>query len=98
MKKDILDFYKGVSVYTNYGPYKEYFNSLTDNIYELAKFVNYQTIHRNTLFKSYKNNDEVSKKYPWYRLRCEDDILLTAISMMAELFRLDSNGISMNRR
>lgn len=98
MKKDILDFYKEVSVYTNYGPYKEYFNSLTDNIYELAKFVNYQTIHRNTLFKSYKNNDEVSKKYPWYRLRCEDDILLTATSMMAELFRLDSNGISMNRK
>lgn len=29
-------------------------------------------------------------KYPWHRLRCEDDVLLTAVAMTAELFRLDS--------
>lgn len=98
MDKKILDFYKKTSVFTNYGNYKNYINSLTENIYELSRIVNYQTIHRNTLVRSYKNNSEISKKFPWYRLRCEDDVLMTAPSMLAELFRLDSNGITMDRK
>ena len=36
-------------------------------------------------------------KFPWYRLRCEDDVLLTAAAMTAELFRLDERGFAMDR-
>ena len=49
----ILEFYKNTSIYTNYGPYKDYFVGLTNNIYELARLVNIQTIHRGTLIRSY---------------------------------------------
>lgn len=85
-------------MYTNYGPYEEYFKGLTNNIYELAKLVNRQTIHRGTLIRSYYQKTNVAKDYPWYRYRCEDDMLLTAPAMMAELFRLDSRGITYDRK
>ena len=35
--------------------------------------------------------------FPWHRMRCEDDIFLTATAMTAELFRLDERGFIMNR-
>ncbi len=98
MKEEILDFYKKTSVYTNYGPYKEYFKNLPDDIYVLAHLVNKQTIHRGTLLRSCYQKTNISKEYPWYRYRCEDDVLLTAPAMMAELFRLDSRGIFSERR
>lgn len=94
----ILEFYKNTSIYTNYGPYKDYFIGLTNNIYELARLVNIQTIHRGTLIRSYYRKTSIAKEYPWYRYRCEDDILLTAPSMMAELFRLDNRGIIPDRK
>lgn len=37
-------------------------------------------------------------KYPWYRLRCEDDLLPTTSSMVAELLRLDSTGFKKDRK
>ena len=94
---EILEFYKQTSLYTNYGPYKDYFKSLPDNILELAALVNCQTIHRGSLIRSYYQNTNIAKEYPWYRYRCEDDILLTAPAMMSELFRLDSRGINPDR-
>jgi hypothetical protein len=36
--------------------------------------------------------------FPWYRLRCEDDILPNAVSMIAELLRLDSKGFTVDRK
>lgn len=96
--EEILDFYKKTSMYTNWGEYKEYFISLTDDIHELAALVNSQTIHRGVLLKSYYKKTNIARQYPWYRYRCEDDILLTAPAMMAELFRLDSRGIVADRR
>ena len=35
--------------------------------------------------------------YPWHRMHCEDDVFLTAVSMTAELFRLDDHGFIMDR-
>ena len=96
--EEILEFYKKTSMYTNYEPYKDYFISLSDNINELAKLVNNQTIHRSTLIRSYYQETNVAKEYPWYRYRCEDDILLTAPAMMAELFRYDNRGIIPDRK
>ena len=95
---EILEFYKETSIYTNYGPYEDYFKSLTNDIYELAKLVNGQTIHRGTLIRSYYQNTNIAKEYPWYRYRCEDDVLLTVPAIMSELFRLDSRGIVSNRK
>ena len=98
VNKEILDFYRGVSVFTNYDQYRDYLKNLTNNIFELAKLINFQCIHRNALVRSYKNHDGISEKYPWYRLRCEDDVLMTAPAMLAELFRLDSKGITFDRK
>ena len=36
-------------------------------------------------------------KFPWHRHRCEDDILLTAVAIAAELFRLDNKGFTFHR-
>lgn len=94
---EILEFYKKTSIYTNFIPYKEYYINLTNNIYELAQLVNSQTIHRSVLIRSFYQKTDVAKEYPWFRYRCEDDVLLTASSMMSELFRLDSRGIISNR-
>ena len=58
MNKEILDFYRCVSVFTNYDPYGNYLKNLTNNIFELAKLINFQCIHRNALVRSYKNHDE----------------------------------------
>ena len=95
--EEILDFYKKTSMYTNYGPYRDYFINLPDDILELARLVNSQAIHRGQLLRSYYQNTEIFKEYPWYRYRCEDDVLLTVPAMMAELFRLDDRGIVENR-
>lgn len=98
IKKEILDFYLKTSMYTNYKPFEDYFKNLSDDIYELAQLVNSQTIHRRTLIRSYYQNTNIAKEYPWYRYRCEDDVFLTAPSMMAELFRLDDRGIVSDRK
>lgn len=36
-------------------------------------------------------------RYPWYRMRCEDDVLLTAVAMTEELFRMDERGFVKDR-
>jgi hypothetical protein len=36
-------------------------------------------------------------RFPWWRLRCEDDVLMTSVSMVAELFRLDDKGFYKER-
>jgi len=103
MNKNILDHHLATSVYTYAGNYKDYFKSLPDNISELGKLICSQIIHRVTL-KEGNTNANVSliygdmTKFPWYRMRCEDDILQTAVSMTAELFRLDNKGFIPERQ
>lgn len=109
MNQDILDFYLQTSIYTNYLPYKEYYQSLPNDIEELSKLLYHQVIHRQELVRSYLNKPNsvrneteveslnVKNEYPWYKNRCDDDILLTAPSITAELFRQDSRGFVMGR-
>ena len=107
MKKEILDFYLETSAYTNYFPFEEYYKSLPDDIEELAKLLCHQVIHRGELVRSYlgeasKYDNEVELKkikerYPWYRNRCDDDILLTAPAITSELFRQDERGFTFGR-
>lgn len=94
MKQEILQFYNNVSMYTNYGTYKEYFKSLPDDLEELTKLINIQYIHRVVLFRSYLKNDKLKDEYPWYDYRSHDDVLLTVPSITAELFRLDNRGFT----
>lgn len=107
MKEDILDFYLKMSIYTNYLPYEDYYKSLPDNIEELSKLLYHQVIHREELIRSYLNDasrydninelKKIKEEYPWYRNRCDDDILLTAPAITAELFRQDARGFTMCR-
>ena len=94
MRDDILEFYKGVSMYTNYSLYKDYFIGLPDDLKELTQLIHDNYIHRIVLFQGYKEKNKISKEYPWYRYRCDDDILLTVPAIVSELFRLDSRGLT----
>ncbi|NJK96415.1 MAG: transglutaminase domain-containing protein [Bacteroidetes bacterium] len=98
----ILDFYLQYSTYTNPGCYKEFLQSLPNEINELGYLVCHQIIHRITLRNGNTGANAGMKygdmtKFPWYRLRCEDDVLMTAVSMIAELLRLDERGFVKDR-
>lgn len=103
MKSEILNFYLKTSMYTNYLPYKDYYRSLPDDIYELANLLHHQVIHRKELLRAYldvpyeKELAQIKENYPWYRNRCDDDILLTAPAITAELFRQDDRGFTLGR-
>jgi hypothetical protein len=103
MEKSVLEHYLWYSTFTNPGCYNEYLKNLPNDIEELGQLVCHQVIHRVTL-KQGNTNANWDLKYgdmndfPWHRLRCEDDILTTAVSMIAELFRLDSRGFTKERK
>jgi hypothetical protein len=103
MDEKILQHYVTPSTYTYAGNYDAYFKSLPNDISELGNLICSQIVHRITLKEGNTNANESHlygdmEKFPWYRMRCEDDILLTAVSMTAELFRLDNNGFTLNRQ
>lgn len=96
MKNEILDFYKQTSPYTELGLYKDFARSLTNDIKELCLLQRMQIIHpiafKNNKIRTSKNcfwgdMTKISNKY----LLREDDILPTAISMLAELLRKNDN-------
>lgn len=97
MKKEILEHYLQTGTYTYAGAYGDYFRSLPDDVAKLGHLICSQVIHRVTLHEGNTNaNDKLQygdmTKFPWYRMRCEDDIFMTAAAMTAELFRLDERG------
>lgn len=103
MREDILIHYLEVGTYTYSGAYKDYFRTLPNKVDELGNLICKQVIHRTTLKEGNTNaNSNLiygdMTKFPWYRLRCEDDILLSAIAMTGELFRLDDQGFHLERK
>lgn len=103
MEKRILEHYKKTGTFTYAGPYKDYFCSLPDDISTLGRLVCSQVIHRVTLKEGNTNANQTllygdMNRYPWYRMRCEDDILLTAPALTSELFRLDERGFVKDRK
>ena len=99
MKEDIADFYKQTSMYTNYEGFYNYFKSLPDDLDELSKLIRNNIMHRVTLIKAFKTgNESITKKYPWYRNRCDDDILLTAPKKISELIRQNTISLTNSRR
>ena len=96
MRKDILEFYKQTSVYTDLGLYKDFAKNLTDNINDLCILQRMQIIHPFVY-----SNPDIRKetkcfwgdmtKVPITRLDYEDDLFPTALSMLSELLRRDNN-------
>ena len=103
MDQKILDHYLKFGLFTNPGCYKEFLQNLPDDVKELGNLISHQIIHRVTLKEGNTNaNRDLRygdmKKYPWHRLRCEDDVLPTSVSMIAELLRLDDRGFLPDRK
>ena len=102
MNEKILEHYKKTGSFTYAGCYQEYFRSLPDDPAVLGRLICGQVIHRVTLKEGNTNANETllygdMDRYPWYRMRCEDDVFLTAAAMTAELFRLDERGFRADR-
>lgn len=107
--KEILEFYLKTSMYTNYFPFQKYYQNLPDDIEELSRLLCWQVIHREELYRSYigdanparyetiESQEKLKDEYPWYRNRCDDDILLTAPAITSELFRQDKRGFIKGR-
>lgn len=96
---NIKEFYLQTSIFTDAGPYVDYYRSLPDNLEELTRLVLDQTIHRKELIRSCIkqketgiSDDKIAEEYPWWKYRSHDDILLTASAITSELFRLDYRG------
>lgn len=100
--KNILNFYKEFSIYTNPGLYQKNLIDLPDNIKKIGELIRKNIIHRTTLTAG-NTRTNLDKKFgdmnkvPWYR-QPEDDILVTAPAMFAELYRRDKRGFSNNRK
>lgn len=102
LNEKIKNHYLEFGVFTNPGLYQDFLRNLPDDITELGNLVSHQIIHRVTLRDGNINANADKRygdmeKYPWHRLRCDDDVLTTAISMTAELLRLDERGFVSNR-
>lgn len=93
---NILDFYKNTSLFTDLGLYTDFAKNLPNDIETLCSLLRNQIIHPFDL----KDEEERSNPYSFYgdmtkiprtSLIYENDLFPTAISMLAELLRRDSN-------
>ena len=103
MTNEIKAHYLSTGTYTYPGMYREYFISLPEDVPALGRLICSQVIHRVTLKQGNTNaNKDLlygdMESFPWHRMRCEDDLFLTAVSMAAELFRLDGRGFVLDRK
>lgn len=99
--KNILEFYKKTSPYTELGLYRDFVKKLPDDIDKLCLLQRNQIIHP----IAFKNEDIRNSKNSFWgdmtqisdmNLLREDDIFPNSISMLAELIRRDSR-YSLNR-
>ncbi len=96
MEKEILEFYKKTSLYTDLGYYRDFTKNLPDDIEQLCLLQRMQIIHP-TAFrdKDIRNRKDCfwgdMTKVPISRLEYEDDIFPTAQSVIAELLRKNPN-------
>jgi hypothetical protein len=102
MNKKVLDHYLEFSMYTNPGLYKELIRkTLPDDVEKIGNLVRRQIIHRTTLAAGNVGTNADKrfgdmKKVPWYR-QPEDDNLVTASAILAELYRRDKRGFVKDR-
>lgn len=101
--KAILEHFLETGMYTYAGPYKEYFQTLPDDLQELSELLEEQYVQRFVLKCGNTGENENLRygdmtRYPWYRMCCEDDVLLTASAMTAEIFRINEKGFFHGRK
>ena len=96
MNKDILEFYKQTSLFTELGFYKEFVQKFPNDIKDLCLLQRMQIIHPAV----FQDKDIIKKtdcfwgnmtEIPLARIHYEDDYFPTAISMLAELLRRSSS-------
>lgn len=96
MEKEILEFYKKTSPFTDLGYYKEFARKLPNDIEELCLLQRKQIIHPFAFKdKEIRNKKDCfwgdMTKVPITKLEYEEDILPTAQSILAELLRRNTN-------
>lgn len=102
MEKNILDHYLKFGVFTYPGLYQDKITKeLPDNIREIGLLVRKSLIHRSTMEMGNVGTNADMRfgdmtKMPWWR-QPEDDYLITASAMLAELYRRDSRGFGEDR-
>src|SRR3989344_8013899 len=93
----MIKYYLDFSIYTHPGLYRDKLkNDLPDDVREISLLVRKNIIHRTTLESGNTGTNADLRfgdmtKVPWWR-QCEDDILVTASAMLAELYRRDERG------
>jgi len=101
MQKSVLDHYLQFSTYTNPGLYQKLLRKLPNDVRDIGLLVRKQVIHRSTLAEGNTGTNAnlrfgYMKKVPCWR-QPEDDVLVTASAMLAELYRRDPRGFLMDR-
>lgn len=101
MKQEILAHYLKFGMFTYPGLYTEYLKTLPDDVQEIGLLLRKNFIHRTTLAAGNVGTNADLKygdmtKLPWWR-QAEDDNLPTAAAMLAEFFRRDPKGLTMER-
>jgi len=102
MNKEILNFYSSFSMYTSPGLYQTLLSKLPNDVKKIGELIRKNFIHRTTLAVGNIGTNKDKKfgdmnKVPWYR-QPEDDLLITAAAMLAELYRRDKRGLIPNRQ
>ncbi len=102
MSKRIYERYLETSVYTYAGAYKDFILSLPDDIPSIGTLVCDQITHPSMYFtepSAYLEDTYFGKFafYPKYRFKNEDELYMTAVSMIAGILRLDETGFTKGR-
>lgn len=102
MNRKIYQRYLETSVYTYVGKYKEFILSLPDDIPSIGMLVCDQITHPSMYFTEpspYLEDTYYGRfaSYPKHRFKNEDELYITAISMIAGILRLDETGFTKNR-
>ena len=102
MQEKVLNHFLKYGIFTYPGLYEDYLKSLPDDVGELGLLLRKNFIHRTTLTAGNVGTNADLKygdmtKVPWYR-QAEDDNLSTTAAMLAELFRRDQKGLTMDRK
>ncbi len=97
MRKELHEHYTKTGTYTYAGAYADYFKELPGKVKELGDLICGQVLHPITLHQCDPTMFSLYgdlRSYPKYRMLNEDDVFQTAVSMTAELFRLDERGFT----
>ena len=102
MSRRIYERYLETSVYTYVGMYKEFILSLPNDIPSIGMLICDQITHPSMYFTEpspYLEDTYFGKfsSYPKHRFKNEDELYITAVSMIAGILRLDETGFTKNR-